>query len=51
MEKILDLETLHEDGLDEDKEDEKENKMEEEKEDFIAVASDTEEDKSVLVID
>ena len=41
MEKVLDFETLHEDVLEEDKEDEKENKMEEEKEDFITVASDT----------
>ena len=31
MENIVDLETLHEDVLGEDKEDEKENKMEEEK--------------------
>ena len=51
MEKVLDLETLHEDVLEDDKEDEKENKMEEEKEDFIAVASDNEEDRVVIVID
>ena len=50
MEKVLDLETLHEDVLEEDKEDKKENKMEEEKEDFITVASDTEEEKSEIVI-
>ena len=31
MEKLLDLETLHEDELEEDKEDEKEKKMEEER--------------------
>ena len=51
MEKVLDLETQHEDVLEEDKEDEKENKMEEEKEDFIAVASDVEEEKVAIVID
>ena len=51
MEKVLDLETLHEDVLKEDKEDKKENKMEEEQEDFIAVALDTEEEKIVNVID
>ena len=51
MEKVLDLETLHEDVLEDDKEDEKENKMEEEKEDFIAVASDNEEERVVIVID
>ena len=51
MEKVLDLETQHEDVLEEDKEDEKENKMEEENEDFIAVASDTKEENIVIVID
>ena len=51
MEKVLDLETLHGDVLEENKEDEKENKMDEEKEDFIAVALDPEEGIFVIVID
>ena len=58
MEKVLDLETQHEDAFEEDREDEKEKDREwekdteEEKEDFnIEIASDTDKERNVIVID